>query len=50
MRLGERIKAPTLFATEQAMTNAAVALGALRAVVNMAVSREDPHYLNGGAK
>lgn len=50
MRLGERIRTPALYATEQAMTDAAIALGALRASVNMAVSREHPFYNSGGAK
>ena len=42
--VGQRLEGSYSFAREQALTDAAEALGALRAAVNKQVPREDHHY------
>ena len=42
--VGQRLEGSYSFAREQALTDAAEGLGALRAAVNKLISREDSHY------
>lgn len=42
--IGGRLEGPHAFAKEEALTNAAIALGALRAAVNAKVPAGDPYY------
>lgn len=42
--VGGRLEGRHTYAKEQALTDAAIGLGRLRAAVNKAVPAEDPHY------
>jgi hypothetical protein len=42
--IGKRLESPAPFAREDALTKAAVCCGKLRAAVNAAIPKGDPHY------